>query len=146
MPLQAILQPQCQQMDDEQRVHFEPSQATAILRSLGIGGVVSVRVVHEFNHVYRFEAGGEAFFLKTHTKAWYRGNPQAPAACVQHEQAAWQILGRHGLPTPEIVRVAADADNEFGRPFILTRELRGAPLTTLLDPGDASSRQLLVAV
>jgi hypothetical protein len=77
-------------------------------------------------------AGREVFFLKTHTKAWYRGNPQAPANCVIHEQYAWDILARHGVPTPEVVLVATDSYNVFGRPFIITRALTGTPLTALL--------------
>src|SRR5437867_9933531 len=115
------------QMD--KRVRFGRSQATALLRSIGIQEPVTVSVIHEFNHVYRLQAGDQVFFLKTHTKAWYRGDVKASARCVIHEQCAWDILAGHSLPTPEVVLVATDTVNAFGRPFILTRGLAGVPLT-----------------
>jgi aminoglycoside phosphotransferase (APT) family kinase protein len=130
----------------DEPVRLERGQATALLRSIGVDHPVAVSVIHEFNHVYHLQAGNQVFFLKTHTKAWYRGNPQAPANCVRHEQCAWDILARHGVPTPEVVRVATDSANAFGRPFIITRALTGAPLTTLFGHAtEAEQRQLLVA-
>lgn len=86
-----------------EHVRLERAQAIALLRSIGVDDPVTVSVVHEFNHVHQLRAGREAFFLKTHTKAWYRGNPQAPANCVRHEQCALEILARHGVGTPERV-------------------------------------------
>jgi aminoglycoside phosphotransferase (APT) family kinase protein len=130
----------------DENVRLGRSQATALLRSIGIQGPATVSVIHEFNHVYRLQAGDQVFFLKTHTKAWYRGDAQAPARCVIHEQCAWDILAGHGVPTPEVVLVASDTVNAFGRPFILTRRLTGAPLTHLLGQAtEAQQSRLLVA-
>jgi aminoglycoside phosphotransferase (APT) family kinase protein len=133
----------------DERVRLGRSQATALPRSIGIHEPVTVSVVHEFNHVYHVyhvRAGDQVFFLKTHTKAWYRGDAQASARCVIHEQCAWEILAGHGVPTPEVVLVASDTVNTFGRPFILTRRLTGAPLTQLLGQAtEAQQRRLLVA-
>ncbi len=92
----------------DERVRFGRSQATALLRSIGIQGPVTVSVIHKFNHVYRLQAGEQVFFLKTHTKAWYRGDALAPARCVIQEQCAWDILAGHGVPTPEVVLVASE--------------------------------------
>src|SRR5437899_2971286 len=130
----------------DEHVRFGRSQATALLRSTGIHEPVAVSLIHEFNHVYRLQAGEQFFFLKTHTKAWYRGEPQAPARCVIHEQCAWDILAGHGVPTPKVLLVATDTLNPFGRPFILTRGLAGVPLTHLLGQANqAQQRKLLVA-
>jgi aminoglycoside phosphotransferase (APT) family kinase protein len=130
----------------DERPRLERSQAAALLGCIGIVDPVSVSVVHEFNHVYRLQAGRRVFFLKTHTKAWYRGNLEAPANCVRHEQCAWDILARHGVPAPDVVLVGTDSANAFGRPFVLTRALSGAPLTALLgQANEAGQRRLLVA-
>ena len=132
--------------DVDANVRLGRSAATALLRSIGIPEPVTVRLIHEFNHVYQLQAGQQVFFLKTHTKAWYRGNLQAPANCVRHEQYAWDILARHGVPAPDVLLVATDSANAFGRPFIITRALTGAPLTALLGQAtEAEQRQLLVA-
>jgi aminoglycoside phosphotransferase (APT) family kinase protein len=130
----------------DELVRLERAQATALLRSIGVVDPVAVSVIHKFNHVYQLQAGRQVFYLKTHTKAWYRGNLQAPANCVRHEQCAWDILARHGVPAPEVVLGATESANEFGRPFIITRGLTGAPLTALLgNASEAEQRQLLVA-
>src|SRR5262249_29294115 len=52
--------------------------------------------------------------------------------CVEHEACAWTILGAHGLATPEVALARRDCANPLGRPFIITRELRGANLTAEL--------------
>ncbi len=50
------------------------------------------------------------------------------------------------MPPPEVLLVASDTVNTFGRPFILTRGLTGAPLTQLLGQvTEAQQRQLLLA-
>jgi aminoglycoside phosphotransferase (APT) family kinase protein len=140
-----VRQPAADQNVDE-LVRLERGQATALLRSIGVDDPVAVRVVHEFNHVYQLQAGRGVFYLKTHTKTWYRGNPEAPVNCVRHERCAWDILARHGVPAPDVVLAETDSDNEFGRPFIITRALTGAPLTALLGHAtEAEQHQLLVA-
>jgi hypothetical protein len=79
-------------------------------------------------------------------RSLYRGNPQAPPNCVRHEQCAWDILARHGVRTPEVVLVANDSHNVFGRPFVITRALTGTLLTALLGYAtEAEQRQLLGA-
>src|SRR5260221_10092188 len=99
-----------------------------------------VRLVKTGNDVYHIVAGGDSFFLKTYTKSWYGPDPAATGYCANHEAAAWAILARHNLPAPKVVRVSTSVDNPLGRPFILTRQLRGQPLTTWLAPAGAATQ------
>jgi Ser/Thr protein kinase RdoA (MazF antagonist) len=111
--------------------------AQQILRDAGItgsSGTVTITIVRKHNHVYRLQAAGQSYYLKTHTKHWYAGNPAAPGRCVDHEHAAWGVLASHGIVVPDVVLARNGSDNPFGRPFILTRALAGAPLTEHLAP------------
>src|SRR5260370_36122428 len=99
---------------------------------IGRDGDVHVALVNEYNHVYHIECGGEIFFLKTHTKDWDPSEAAETGYSVAHEYSAFSVLAANGLATPEVLLACRDRDNPFRRPFILTRKLRGEPLTQLL--------------
>lgn len=101
------------------------SQAAATI--LGRSSV-DVELLHRENDMWRLTAGGDVFFLKSHTKDWYAGRPTGPV--VNHEVSAYRMLAELGLPTPEIVAVSADVDNPLGWPFFVMRALDGVSLTS----------------
>jgi len=103
-------------------------QAEEVLRTAGVQGPVGVTLVKRSNDVWRLDASGSSFFLKVFTKPWYGGDILDTAFCVEHEAGAWARLAGQGLAVPEVVATRMDADNPLGRPFLLTRQLRGAPL------------------
>lgn len=119
-------------------------QAVAILRRAGVDGPIEARLLHRENHVWQLDSEAGMFFLKTHTKDWYAHAPNGDPFTVEHERAAWACLAAHGLAAPEVVLVERGGDNPLGRPFILTRDLRGKPMTTYI--GDRAFESVLVAV
>jgi aminoglycoside phosphotransferase (APT) family kinase protein len=101
---------------------------------------VRLQLLKRGNDVYR---AGDCF-IKLHTKSWYADDPRAWAGAVQHEAAAYACLAEHGLPAPHVVIADSSSDNAFGRPYLMTRALAGAPLTSLLeDASPAHWRRLL---
>jgi aminoglycoside phosphotransferase (APT) family kinase protein len=108
------------------------SSAADLLRRAGIVGDVSLTLIKRENDVYRIDCGSDSYFLKTYTKSWYGTNPLDTAFNVQHERAAWDILRGHGLAAPDVVLADTTPANPLERPFILTRQLAGAPLVDLL--------------
>ncbi len=126
--------------------HLSNRQAQEIMHLIGRDGDVHVALVNEYNHVYRIECRGEVFFLKTHTKDWYPSEDAETGYSVAHEHSAFSVLAANGLATPEVLLACRNRDNPFGRPFILTRKLRGEPLTQLLKQSDEERfRALLMA-
>lgn len=107
-------------------------QVRALLALGGVHGPVACRLLQRRNDVYRIASGDEVFFLKLHTKDWYADDVESQAYCVAHEASAFAHLAAHGLATPDVVLALTTADNPLGRPCLLTRQLAGAPLTTLL--------------
>lgn len=106
-----------------------------------------VELVKRANDVYRLSAGAKRYYLKTYTKDWYGANPADTGFHALHESVAWTILRQHGLSVPEVVYLSTDCDNPIARPCVLTRELDGQSLMTLM--ASASSPEqfaLLVAV
>jgi aminoglycoside phosphotransferase (APT) family kinase protein len=126
---------------DDLTQRLTPVVAQRILAGAGIDEPMTVALVRTHNHVWRLHTEGrqgQTFYLKTHTKDWYAGDPTAPGKCVTHEAAAYGVLAQHGLATPEVVVAELGSDNPFGRPFLLTRGLAGMPLTDCLrvaEPG-----------
>jgi len=121
--------------------------AGRILRRIGIDDDYSLIELKQHNHVYRIETDMETFFLKTYTKDWYGHNVAGTSYCVDHEVAAWKVLASNGLATPDVVLAEFSCDNEFNRPFLLTRMLPGKPLTIYLrDAGQDDFRQLLTNI
>jgi Ser/Thr protein kinase RdoA (MazF antagonist) len=120
-------------------------QADEILRWAGIAtGRVSLSPIKEYNHVYRLQAPRGAFFLKTYTKSWYGDDVLRTAGCVRHEASAWAILTSAGLAAPEVVLARPDCDNPLGRPFLVTRELRGRSLVELFRTASKSDADKLL--
>ena len=116
--------------------------AQRILAAAGVRGPVQVTPVRTHNHVWRLRVGNpeaRTFYLKTHTKHWYAGNPDAPASCVVHEAASYGVLAAHGLSSPAVITAAVSTDNPFGRPFLLTAALDGAPLTVWFGARDSGT-------
>src|SRR5829696_6777241 len=111
-------------------------QAREIVRLAGGDGPVEVAQVARENDVWHLRQGDERFYLKTHTKDWYREGPDQLVACVRHEAVAYEILRKHSIPGPEVVLAETDATNPFGRPFLLTRALAGTSLTPMLRQSD----------
>lgn len=106
-----------------------PEQAAALLPSLPAGDV-KVEFLRPENHGWRITAGGDAFFLKAHTKPWYGGQPSPQV--VRHELTAHRLLREAGLATPEVVGSSLSCDNPLGWPYFVTRALEGDALTDLL--------------
>jgi len=102
-----------------------------------------VELIKHGNDVFRLISGDESFFLKTYTKDWYGTDPASTGFHAIHENMAWAILARHGLSVPKVAYVSSDCDNPLSRPFILTRELKGHPLTTLMNEGNREEQSAL---
>ncbi|HEU5103011.1 MAG TPA: aminoglycoside phosphotransferase family protein [Roseiflexaceae bacterium] len=117
---------------------LSPEQIAGLLTLAGIAGPGQATLLKRRNHVWRVTAGDDVFFLKVYTKDWYGGDVAATAGCVEHEVAAWRVLQAHGIATPEVVAESRECANPIGRPFLMTRRLRGTSLTTLLRDADAS--------
>jgi hypothetical protein len=111
-------------------VNLTDAQIHAVLHDANISWPAQTVLLKQYNHVYRIACRGAVFFLKTYTKDWYGDNVAATGGCVDHEVSAWRCLAAHGLATPEVVVAAQTCANPLERPFIMTRQLRGAPLTT----------------
>jgi Ser/Thr protein kinase RdoA (MazF antagonist) len=108
------------------------TQAEALLLLAGLSGAVRVTPVREQNHVWHLQQGTGTYYLKTYTKPWYGDDVATTAFCVAHEVAAWAVLASAGLAVPDVVLAAESCENPLGRPFLLTRELRGEPLPDVL--------------
>lgn len=106
-----------------------------------------VELIKRGNDVFRLISKNESFFLKTYTKDWYGSEPASTGFHANHENTAWTILSKHGLPTPEVAYVSSDCNNPISRPFILTRELDGYPLTQwMAEENQEAGSRLLIAV
>lgn len=119
-------------------------QLTTLLQSAGIDRPAQAVLLKRHNHVWRITAADDVFFLKIYTKDWYGGDIAATAGCVEHEVAAWRVLQAHAIAVPEVVAESRVSDNPLGRPFLMTRQLRGTSLTTLLKVADASRFAVLL--
>lgn len=93
--------------------------------------VSDVRFLRPENHSWRVVADGSAYYVKAHTKDWYRDTPASPVP-VRHEVTGYRLLREAGLPTASVVRYSAGSENPLGWPHLITRELEGAPLVELL--------------
>jgi Ser/Thr protein kinase RdoA (MazF antagonist) len=112
-------------------------QITTLLKLAGIDQPGQAALIKPRNHVWKLAAGDNVFFLKVYTKDWYGGDIAGTAGCVEHEIAAWSVLRAHGISAPEVVAESRVCENPIGRPFLITRQLRGTSLTTLLQQADA---------
>ncbi len=125
-------------------VQLSQQQAEEILSTIGIHGPVKVEEIVKYNHVYRLTGDNDAFYLKTYTKDWYGDDVAATEACVEHEVAAWQVLAKAGISVPEVAIAEYSTTNPLGRPFLMTQELQGTSLTTLLATADTSTFKALL--
>lgn len=110
-------------------VTLSSQQAQDILALAHIKQSVSVKLLKKHNHVFELKAGDEVFYVKTYTKDWYRDLDEG---AVRHEAAGYAALSSRGIPAVPVLLVRADCDNPLRRPFLLTKQLRGRPLTELL--------------
>ncbi len=117
-------------------------QASHVLGGVGVSGPIGIELVHERNHVWRLVGEAGSFFLKTYTKSWYAAHGDSHAFPVAHEAGAWRCLEAHGLLTPEVVAEETGTSNPLGRPYLLTRELAGKALGTVLRQGHAAGPPL----
>jgi Ser/Thr protein kinase RdoA (MazF antagonist) len=115
-----------------------PSRMTALLQFADIARPGHAVLLKRRNHVWRLTAANDVFFVKVYTKDWYGGDIAGTGGCVEHEVAAWRVLQTHGIAVPDVVAEARTCENPLGRPFLMTRRLRGTSLTTLLRAADAS--------
>lgn len=113
-------------------ISLSNAQALALLRRAGIDGPTQITPISQRNHVWRLRQGTGTWYLKTYTKDWYGDDAAATGYCVAHEVAAWAALRRVGLAVPVVRHAEEGCDNPLGRPFLLTSELRGEPLTDIL--------------
>ncbi len=105
----------------------------------------TVELVKRGNDVFRLVSGAECFFLKTYTKDWYGSDPASDGFPATHESTAWAILAAHKIAVPEVAYVCATRDNPISRPFVLTRQLDGRPLTGWLAELRLEERFALIA-
>jgi hypothetical protein len=94
-------------------------------------GVSDVQFLRRENHSWRVVADGSAYYVKAHTKDWYEATP-ASSLPVRHEVTGYRLLGEAGLPTASVVGYSTSTENPLGWPYLITRELEGAPLVELL--------------
>lgn len=118
-------------------VSLSSQQAHQIAQLVGLKTRVGVTEIQQQNHVWQLDDGQDVYFLKTFTKVWYGDDVPGTAFCVRHEQDAYACLSAHGLSIPEIVWVSLDCDNPLGRPFMVTKKLKGESLMALLDATNA---------
>jgi aminoglycoside phosphotransferase (APT) family kinase protein len=122
------------------------NQISKILPLIGLHAD-GVELIKQGNDVFRLISGTERFFLKAYTKDWYGSDPATTGFHVLHESVAWAILAQRGLAVPIVVYAASDCENPISRPFLLTRELEGRPLTDWLMEADREMQfALLTAV
>jgi Ser/Thr protein kinase RdoA (MazF antagonist) len=93
--------------------------------------VTDVRFLRPENHSWRVVAAGSAYYVKAHTKDWYSDTP-ASSFPVRHEVTGYRLLREAGLPSADVVGYSTSTDNPLGWPYLITRELEGAPLADLL--------------
>lgn len=103
-----------------------------------------IELIKQRNDVFRLVSGTERFFLKTYTKDWYGPNPATTGFHAIHESIAWAILAEHGLSVPAVAYVAPDCENPISRPFILTHELEGRPMTDWMAEADREEQAALL--
>ena len=106
------------------------AQAQQILERIHIRGLISVKLLKRHNHVFEITTGEKVLYLKTYTKDWYAGTDGSGAA--QHEAGGFAALSARGIPAPRVVLLETTGQNPIRRPFLLTEQLRGRPLTQLL--------------
>jgi aminoglycoside phosphotransferase len=121
-------------------------QLHIFVQSLNLPGQPRITRIKVQNDVYRIDCGNDVLFLKTYTKDWYGSDVVATGFNANHEATAWTILAHHGVTVPEVVEVATSADNPLARPFILTRQLAGTSLTTLMTAYEHQRGTLLSTV
>ena len=102
---------------------------------LGADHLPAVEFLRPENHSWRVISGDSIFYVKAHTKDWYRGDPGSSGP-VRHEVTGHRLLQAAGLPTAEVVGSSTDRDNPLGWPYLITRELPGTSLTDLLAGSD----------
>lgn len=117
-------------------------QAQDIQGMLHLDGTIHVTFIRAYNHVYRLDCNHQTFFLKIHTKDWYPPEEAQTGYSVAHEASAWSILTSYGLASPEVVLACRNQKNPLGRSFLLTRQVPGTNLTTLLDQGEDINEML----
>lgn len=119
-------------------LRLTPADAATLLGPAA-GPIDDVRFLRPANHSWRVRAGDSSFYVKAHTKDWYRDQP-ASSAPVRHELTGHRLLRAAGLPAAEVIGSALGRDNPLGWPYLITRELEGRSLPDLLEsagPDDA---------
>ncbi|HEY9294573.1 MAG TPA: aminoglycoside phosphotransferase family protein [Microlunatus sp.] len=103
----------------------------------------SVDLLRTHNHTWQVTADDASYFVKAHTKDWYDSRP-ASSIPVRHELTGHRILRAAGLAGPMVIAYSTDTDNPLGWPYLVTRQLPGAPLVDLLStlPAEPDDRVL----
>ncbi len=117
-----------------------------VLRGLSVTQPIKVELIKSHNHVWCIRSSDSTFYLKTYTKDWYGDDPASTDFCVVHETAAWEIMQRNSVASPEVIGASTTCENPLGRPFVITRAMEGLPLTDLLSTAADSGSSLLHAV
>lgn len=120
------------------------SQIEEIVHLANLGSAPQVQQVKTQNDVYRIKCGVDIYYLKTYTKDWYGDNWADTGYHVNHEATAWAILLANGIPAPEVVHQSESCDNPLTRPFLMTRELSGKPLTELLEGVEENQFEIML--
>jgi Ser/Thr protein kinase RdoA (MazF antagonist) len=129
---------------DELAAALTPQVAREVLDCQGQVDVVFLR---PSNHTWRVDCERGVFFVKAHSKDWYRVSVSAAGGAVAHEAGAHRMLKAKGLETPTVVAAERSAENPLGWPYLLTERLTGTSLVDAVDPDDqASSDHMMEAV
>jgi len=112
------------------KITCTPVEAQAILASAQIQcAAPDVELIKTHNHIFRITTPAAVYFLKTYTKDWYQ---DCAIGVVTHEAGGFSALATRGIPAAAVVLSCDHLHNPLQRPFLLTRQLRGEPLTKLL--------------
>jgi aminoglycoside phosphotransferase (APT) family kinase protein len=99
----------------------------------GDGPAPHVTLFKTYNHVFKIETKSNIYYLKTHTKDWYAKDPKLVGHLPSRESFAWQLMRVYGLSTPIVVVIDSTCENAIERPYLVTEQLTGDPLTNLIE-------------
>lgn len=104
-------------------------------------GRVIVQRVPSGNLVFRLSTDRGAFYVKAPTKDLGEWSIEVEGARTKaiREAAAAECLRRRSLAAMEVLAVETGVANALGRPYLLTREVRGRPFTEVAASASAST-------
>lgn len=111
---------------------MDEEQVADLIIKLGLGTPKEITLVKKNNHVFKVVADLGTYFLKVYTKDWYSKDPRETSGPAKHEYFASQVLRANKIKSIDVVSHGLDSQNSIERPYLLTRELSGKNLLSLL--------------